>query len=441
MGLFKRIKVRWWLWIAAQKGKHRKYAQAAQILSNVVQAQPNSALALVQLGFSLSKLNRTDEARDAYERALQIAPNNAEAHAYLGLLYSELRNNQEALASLNRAVRMKPSLMKNQFWLYRLGLMQGNAQQWEQALKSFQELTRLNRKYGSAWHGVGWAYTNLNQIAQATAALERAVQLIPTDPVVQAELGRAYLAQERTKEALEHLNRSVELRQSEGETHLDLCNDYCDLCGAYCPSGDLEQALAFALRASKCAPGSPQPYPYLSYVYNKLGRTGDAAKAIQTAIQITPDDADLYVELARINLEAKNLPDALAASREAVRLSPHSANAYLCLGCALHDEPTYGEAAAAYQKALELNPNQFESRVNLGEIYLRRGQCDEALKAFLAAAKIKSHGELHFYLGEVYVRLGRRGDAERERQALIELHDPRAGELAKLIDSSSVPSS
>src|SRR5258705_518067 len=82
-----RMKVRWWLFIAGRKRKHEHYAEALKILHKVIAAQPNRALAFLQAGFCLAKLNRYEEALHSYERALQIAPNYGEAHAYIGLAY------------------------------------------------------------------------------------------------------------------------------------------------------------------------------------------------------------------------------------------------------------------------------------------------------------------------------------------------------------------
>jgi tetratricopeptide (TPR) repeat protein len=120
--LLARVKVRWWLFIVQRRRKHGRYAEALEILHKITAAQPNRALAFLQTGFCLAKLNRLDEALRAYDRVLQITPNYGEAHAYLGLAYHDLGRNQEALEALNRAFRMKPSLGDEPHWLHMLGV-------------------------------------------------------------------------------------------------------------------------------------------------------------------------------------------------------------------------------------------------------------------------------------------------------------------------------
>jgi tetratricopeptide (TPR) repeat protein len=158
-----RVKVRWWLFMVARKRKHEQYAEALEIVHKVIAVQPLRAVAFLQAGYCLGKLHRHEEALHSYERALEIAPNYGEAHAYMALAYYDLGRNREALESLNRATRMKPSVKDDPYWLHMFGLASGNAEQWEQSLAAFTELTESNPKNANAWHGLGWALAHMNR--------------------------------------------------------------------------------------------------------------------------------------------------------------------------------------------------------------------------------------------------------------------------------------
>jgi hypothetical protein len=56
------VKVRWWLFIARRKRKHEQYAGALEVLYKIIAVQPQRALAFVQAGYCLAKLNRQGEA-------------------------------------------------------------------------------------------------------------------------------------------------------------------------------------------------------------------------------------------------------------------------------------------------------------------------------------------------------------------------------------------
>ena len=67
------VKVRWWLFMVARKRKNEQYAEALGILHKVIAIQPQRALAFVQAGYCLTKLNRPEEALHSCEKALQIS--------------------------------------------------------------------------------------------------------------------------------------------------------------------------------------------------------------------------------------------------------------------------------------------------------------------------------------------------------------------------------
>lgn len=119
--LLAKVRVHWWLFIAERRRKHQQYAEALEVLQKVIALHPHRALAFVQAGYCLARLNRHEEALHSYERALQVASNYGEAHAYIGQAYYDLGRKREALESLNRAIRMKPSLKDDPYWLHMWG--------------------------------------------------------------------------------------------------------------------------------------------------------------------------------------------------------------------------------------------------------------------------------------------------------------------------------
>ncbi len=82
------------------------YARALSLLQKVVVADPGDADAWNYIGFSHRKLNRFDQALDAYRKALAIKPDHRGANEYLGELYLQTGNPAKArehLAILNSA--------------------------------------------------------------------------------------------------------------------------------------------------------------------------------------------------------------------------------------------------------------------------------------------------------------------------------------------------
>jgi tetratricopeptide (TPR) repeat protein len=197
-----KLKCRWWLFSAKKKFERKHYAEALALIQKVLTVQFGPAQTLVRAGSCLRGLKRYNEAINCYERALQIVPNYGEAHAFLSLSLSDLGHYQQALESMNRAFRIKPTLAKNEFWIQQRGFLLGKLGQLEESLAAYKSLTQLNQQHADGWHGVGWANTMLNRHSEAVTAYERASKLKPKDPVVQADLGAAYLNLGRAKEGL-----------------------------------------------------------------------------------------------------------------------------------------------------------------------------------------------------------------------------------------------
>ena len=82
--------------------KKEDYAQAVELLQQVVDENPKNANAWNYMGYSLRNLNKYDEALAAYEQALQIKPKHKGALEYLGELYLQTGQLEKAKVTLQR---------------------------------------------------------------------------------------------------------------------------------------------------------------------------------------------------------------------------------------------------------------------------------------------------------------------------------------------------
>jgi tetratricopeptide (TPR) repeat protein len=110
----------------------------------------------INLGYVLCELNRTTEAVECLSKALALDPHSAEARCNLGVAY--LRQNQATVAEqlFREAIKLKPSYLNAYFNLSRSLAMQ-------------------------------------KRVPEAILIAERAVDLCPTSPAAQADLGTLYV--------------------------------------------------------------------------------------------------------------------------------------------------------------------------------------------------------------------------------------------------------
>ena len=92
---------------------------------------------------------------------------------------------------------------------------------------------------------------------------------------------------------------------------------------------------------------------------------------------------------------------------------------------------------AAYERCLELKPDCPEALANLADAFWLLGRIEEAKEAATRAGKACSDKpEFHYCLAELYLKLGMRHEANREREILTQLDPAGALKLAKLFDES-----
>lgn len=126
-------------------------------------------------------------------------------------------------------------------------LLQGNAyyflDDWDNAIKSYQSVLRIDPGNAQASQNLGIAYRDAGKyigqtegdIPRSIAYLEQAVNLIPTDYEAVHSLGVAYGIARRESEAIDMFKRGVELMPNNATAHFNLGL-------AYQRVGDLENA-------------------------------------------------------------------------------------------------------------------------------------------------------------------------------------------------------
>ena len=173
-------------------------------------------------------------------------------------------------------------------------------------------------------------------------------------------------------------------------------------------------AAAFWLRRSSSSAGFTQ----LMNRGNGLLEKGDAAAAIGVytrALQLSPESADVRLNLANAYLLAGRPADAAPLCRQTLALDPNSAAAYYLLGCALLRENQPEPAAEAFQQSWKIAPGIPALDFQMGMAQQELGQFPDALRDFESVIRaVPDHPSAHFQLSQIYRRVGRADDAARE---------------------------
>src|ERR1017187_4789322 len=162
------------------------------------------------------------------------------------------------------------------------------------------------------------SYINKGKYREAVILLQNAIKLDPAYADAHYELAKCYLKLGIWKGAFTELKRTVEVAPSNWKAQLDLGNML--LAGK--EYGEAESKAKLVLAAD---PQNVDAHTLLAKVTAALGDSQGSLDEMQQAIRIAPDRSNSYLNLARLQVEAKQFPAAEGSYKKAMALDPRSA--------------------------------------------------------------------------------------------------------------------
>jgi len=202
-------------------------------------------------------------------------------------------------------------------------------------------------QFALGYSSLGEAYRLKNQLSpdpkyveQASAYLERSLQLDNRLPGVYVSLGKLHTAVQK-----------FDLAQNE-----------------------FQRALAIRPHDSEAIQG-------IAANYEQTGRSADAEAEFKRAVALQPDNWDNINSLGRFYVRQNRLQDAIAQFRRVIELTPDNATAYSNLAGTylnLDDPSVFAEAERDLKKSLQLAPS-YAAYANLGNLYMEQKRFADAV--------------------------------------------------------------
>jgi choline-sulfatase len=228
---------------------------------------------------------------------------------------------------------------------------------------------------------------------------------------------------------------------------------------AYKDQGRLDEARAGFERARELDPRNGKVLWQLADLLMRQGQPEKAETVIQDALARKVDEHRFLLKLGESQIEAKQFAEAEKSLKAALEKKADLDTARYNLGLAYEEQGRIDEAIASYRAEVETNAKAFRASFNLAKLLQKTGRRDEAVTFFRKAVEIQPDfgtgqlylakalldgGDLpgaeqwarsglthkpdpriaplgHFVLADVYNRLGRSADANREVAAAKKL--------------------
>jgi tetratricopeptide (TPR) repeat protein len=175
--------------------KYNSFDLGLDVIEAGLHYNPKSARLILERGVIYAMRNQFELAENDFQLAGQLSPQNTSSYAALGFSYMEEGDFPKAIAALRQRVQQKPTDATLQYLLGTALLRSG-----------------INPDQPA--------------FADARGALEKSVRLNAKFPDAQVELAKLYLKENRTNDALEHLEQARALDPRNTSVYLQLAIAY-----------------------------------------------------------------------------------------------------------------------------------------------------------------------------------------------------------------------
>ena len=228
---------------------------------------------------------------------------------------------------------------------------------------------------------VGRFTAQRGDLAEAEKYLRRAVEINPTNDVMQSNLALVLARQGNLTEATDHFRRALEINPKDPAT---LNNMGITLA----QQGKPDEAIEHFRRSLEIKPNDASGHTNMANLLLERGDVEGAVKHFRIAIEIDPADADNHNQLAMLAAKQGNLAAAAEYLRHVVKIKPEDAAAANNLAVTLAQQGKLGEAAQTFEAALRIQPDFAEAHAGLARVLAALKKPEEAMRHYQEALKI-----------------------------------------------------
>ncbi|KAK6487890.1 protein O-mannosyl-transferase TMTC3-like isoform X2 [Huso huso] len=294
---------------------------------------------------------------------------------------------------------------------------------WESEYTLFMSALKVNKNNAKLWNNVGHALENQNNYERALKYFLQATRVQPDDIGAHMNVGRTYKNLNQTKEAEDAymIAKSLMPQIIPGKkyatrvapNHLNVYINLANLIRAN--ESRLEEADQLYRQAISMRPDFKQAYISRGELLLKMKKPLEARDAYLRALELDRTNADLWYNLAIVNIEMKELSEALKNFNQALELNTKHKLALFNSALLMQesgDARLRPEAKQRFLIYVEQDPDDANGYFNLGMLAMDDNKNEEAERWMKKAIKMQlGFRSALFNLALLYSQTGRELDA------------------------------
>ena len=280
------------------------YRQAVRDYQAGLRLNPGDVNLMNSLGVTLAELNRQQQAISVFDQVLAAEPENFMALVNKGFAQRMLGRHEEALACFEQAAR-QPGFSQSAAFAdisLQLGRLYCAAGRYREALPVLERLAKSATEPQGfhLYHLLGEAYAGIGRNAKAMQALQRAIRHNPHDAQALSILGELYAREEQGDDIAQSL-----CLQAVALDDKPACYWY-RLAWVREKMGAVDTALAAIQEALRRNRRDPQSLLLAGQIYQRLGLGGKARAMYHRVEKLVPGHRETRKALLRLGAEKQH---------------------------------------------------------------------------------------------------------------------------------------
>jgi tetratricopeptide (TPR) repeat protein len=380
--------------------------ESQQVLQDGMKNNPDGIMLYIESASILVSQGRQDEAEALLQKLQKQLPDSADAAVAIGDFYLAYNRSEEALSQYRRALSDAPKNLDIKKRILDLYLL---TKQPQLAASLDQELIKDAPKDVLVRVGHGRVLMAQGKSAEAIDQLQRVVSDDVDSPQAHYFLAVAYEQNGKMAEAKGEFQAA--LKVSTGEPIYPMILEA--LTRLSLTVGDPVNAQTYAVELVQKTPANPADRQLLAEALAQQRRLGEAEAQILIAGRLAPNDPIIHLNLAQIYSAEKKWPEAQKEFEVVLQLDPHSTRALGQFADFLVARNQTAHALMLVQQYVSSNPNDANGHEILGAQYFGSKNYSAAQTEFERAIQLEPNDV------QVYLRLGKVFEVTEQSQAAI----------------------
>ncbi|HEX2971480.1 MAG TPA: tetratricopeptide repeat protein [Tepidisphaeraceae bacterium] len=334
--------------LAKQQYDNGSFGEARKSLDQALTLNSENPQLHILMARLMIEQGQLEPADKELQTAKALDPKNAEVDYLCGVVYQRWQKLEAALDCYQKAFEKQPTelayLLAQAETLVALDRVTDALDLLQGKLAYFENSPIIR-------DAVGQLLVQQGRYADGAAALRQASILGPDEPTIREHLALALFYAREYREAEVQLDRLLKDEKYSSRSDLVMALGECQF-----QAGRMLDARSTFETASQLDPSSAAVWLNLTKVALRLNDTRRADLAVRKALALEAQNSEAYLLLGYLRMNQDRLPEALTAFRKASSLDPQDPTSLSMAGLTLEKQGQHAQAIACYGQALKLKP-------------------------------------------------------------------------------------